>query len=326
MQNSAVQSLIHQGSIYRTLREYQKAFECILKAINMNIHYPPSYFELALLYSDVKQPKQVYKVCHIALQLCKNQYWSSILLGFLCENVSDWTGAKRMYKQALRATDTTDDYYMTTFNIACMYTYTPNYYKAKEWFRKALSIQKSTINSDHAKGLCINNMGMCFGFLDDTDTAHQYYCDAITICPHLLRSYQQRISTGIDLDKIDEVLQDCDTAQKLTTHKPTLAEISLSRALCRETVPEMIHDVEKALQCCPTFSNGYDALIGLHLIDGRDDVLVYINKGLEKCCDDSQAMTSLFARLSQVEKDPLQSAHYDAIADAFENGLLERIS
>jgi tetratricopeptide (TPR) repeat protein len=323
-----VPTLVATSALYRTRREYHKALRCASQALQRDSHYPNVYFEIALLYFDCMLPKEVHKICRLALILLPpNKYWEHIFLGFLQENIQEWEKAKARYKMALKANDTTDDFYIATFNIACMYTHSAKYDKAKRRFHKALEIQKNTISSPHQIGLCLNNIGMCYGFESDTQSAHKFYTEAVTTCPQLLRSFQQRIETNLALGNRKEALNDCNTAIKLTTHRETIAEIYMSRIFANnQTIQGIVNDTQEAIRYNPRSATSYDLLTRMIEPGPHFDPIRLLLDAVSKCHGDAQGMSMLYTRLAEIEEDQKKVMEYDNIAEALYRRVLDRVS
>src|SRR3989338_4259106 len=138
-----IRTLVSQSSVCRTLRDYKKSFECVSKAIHLDIHRPEPYFECALLYLDLSYPLYAYRTCKLALGLIyTSEYWKHIFQGFILETNHDWVGALAEYAISNSHNDTTDANYTAVFNIACMHLFQQQFSTSVTYFQQALKIQE----------------------------------------------------------------------------------------------------------------------------------------------------------------------------------------
>ncbi|KAL0479864.1 hypothetical protein AKO1_007391 [Acrasis kona] len=323
---------VRNSSVQRTLREYSKAFDSVHKALYSAPHLPMAYYELALLYTDVCQPKNVSRLIAIAKIKCFNHsmYWKNVLLGYESENKLNFEKAKEYYKAAKSCKDTTDCGFVATFNLGCMSVFKADYASAEGYYLEAAEIHQLNTewsNWNHHLCLCYNNIGMCYSAQFKESSAIRMFTIAIKSGPNLLRSYQERITSYMRYRNHELALEDCHTAFKLTTHKPTLSSLCLCMASSQTKTSDKVNDLLKAIELDPRNDIAYDSLTDLLItFDNTGASHSIINYFIHWCKGDGPCLAVLYSKLHQIEKQTEKKVYYGRMMLAMHNGLMDRIS
>ncbi|EFC46520.1 TPR-containing protein [Naegleria gruberi] len=222
---------------FRSIKDYSNAITSISKCIAKYPNYFYLYYKQGFLFKSISSRSiETIRSCKMALFLASRQrniVWSLLLSGFIFELDNQFKTASEYYENALKLSNEKtlhlQDLY---FRIGMIKGDLEDYVSSMDYFYKSLEIQQST---DPTKifymGMCYNNIGWCYKQMENDQKSVEFYEKAIQVCNGTASLfYSNKIKALKKLERIDEAIEHCDAAVKVTIDRSSLSSLYAEKA------------------------------------------------------------------------------------------------
>lgn len=125
-----------RGVLYQMQRQYLKASECHMRAVEYAPHAEMPLLNLAIALNHLGQKQHAESLYRDVLKVNPNNHRALINLGIICDDTSRHDEAEKCLQQAAQQGDTSFELCMALGNL---YRHRDNSAQAADWYKKALA-------------------------------------------------------------------------------------------------------------------------------------------------------------------------------------------
>ena len=162
------------GTIFRKLKDYQKARDRFDKAIKINPDYANAHYNLGLLLHELEDKEKERECYEKAIEIDPNYVDAHNNLGVLLQDLKEYQKAKDCYEKAIQINP---NYLIGLCNLGNNFAKMGEYQKAVPFYEKSLKIDPNNIDIH-------NNLGLIYSKLGEHSMALNCFDKAIKIDPN----------------------------------------------------------------------------------------------------------------------------------------------